>query len=81
MHTADHVIYGAISVYALRGDRGVVVWRTDRTKHVPRTDPCPRCEHQNRCLELGNGQIDVVGCPTAEGWRDALLAYDAGIET
>ena len=80
LKTAEHVIYGATSVYALCGDHGVAEWQTDNTAVIPKNAPCSRCDHQSKCLTLGNGKIDVAGCPIAEGWHDAKAAYEAAIK-
>ena len=80
LKTAEHVIYGATSVYALRGDAGACEWRTDRAIFVSRTDPCSCCAHRSKCSTMAGGKIDVAGCPIAEGWHDAKAAYEAAIK-
>lgn len=72
---AQCVVYGAVAVYALRGDAGAVEWRTSTKLHVPEREPCSRCEYQQKCRDLGGGTIDVIGCPIAEGWKAAETAY------
>ena len=75
LQEAQCVVYGADAIYALRGDAGVIEWRTSIDRYVPQREPCSRCEHQKKCRELGGGTIDVIGCPIAEGWQAAEAAY------
>ena len=80
LHSSICLMYGRGGTYRLDGTRGPLIWsHLDRRPVPPCGDPCAPCEHRRRCIQqvgVGeDGRPVPVGCPTAEGWRAAEVAY------
>jgi hypothetical protein len=81
-----HTVYcvsdsGTTASYVLDGNAGRVELRhvAPPTKNgPPHGDPCPCCEHRERCLRECGGRIE--GCPTAEAWAWAEQRYTEGVD-